>query len=126
VTRTEKDKNNPAVPPKASVEKQRVADMNIFSPRRDFDFRISISIETPGKKYIFWSQPVKADWPDSAASEFTSNRRASKEQGLVPASSFSGRLDASESCGFGRFGLMFVYRIILIFCGAAVTESNVT
>ena len=34
---------------KPSIEKSRVADMNIFSPKRAFDFRISISVEDPGK-----------------------------------------------------------------------------
>ena len=34
---------------KPSIEKSRVADMNVFSPKRGFDFRISISVEEPGK-----------------------------------------------------------------------------
>jgi hypothetical protein len=34
---------------KACIEKSRVADMNIYSPKRGFDFRISISVEQPGR-----------------------------------------------------------------------------
>lgn len=45
VTKDEKDRDKPTA--KACVEKTRVADMNIFSPKRGFDFRISISVETP-------------------------------------------------------------------------------
>lgn len=33
----------------ASVMKSRIADMNIYSPKRGFDFRISVSVEEPGK-----------------------------------------------------------------------------
>ena len=46
MTKDEKDRDKPTA--KACVEKTRVADMNIFSPKRGFDFRISISVETPG------------------------------------------------------------------------------
>lgn len=38
-----------------SIIKSRVADMNIFSPKRKFDYRISISIEEPGEYYPFTS-----------------------------------------------------------------------
>lgn len=31
------------------VEKTRIADMNIFSPKRLFDWRISVSMEMPGE-----------------------------------------------------------------------------
>lgn len=34
---------------KASVRKSRIADMNIYSPKRGFDFRISVSVEEPGE-----------------------------------------------------------------------------
>lgn len=34
---------------KAVVEKRRVADMNIYSPQRGFDWRISVSLEEPGQ-----------------------------------------------------------------------------
>lgn len=44
VTRDQKD------PTKVkAVEKVRVADMNIFSPKRLFDWRISVSLEVPGE-----------------------------------------------------------------------------
>jgi len=36
--------------PKASVRKSRIADMNIYSPKRGFDFRISVSVEEPGRQ----------------------------------------------------------------------------
>lgn len=35
--------------PHPSIVKSRIADMNIFSPKRSFDYRISISIEEPGE-----------------------------------------------------------------------------
>lgn len=35
--------------PKASVRKSRIADMNIYSPKRGFDFRISVSVEEAGE-----------------------------------------------------------------------------
>lgn len=34
---------------KPCIQKSRVADMNIYSPKRGFDFRISISVEEPGE-----------------------------------------------------------------------------
>lgn len=34
---------------KACIRKSRVADMNVFSPKRSFDFRISISVEQSGE-----------------------------------------------------------------------------
>ncbi|GAA6033572.1 hypothetical protein JCM8097_001461 [Rhodosporidiobolus ruineniae] len=43
VTRDQKDKTKPA----SAVEKVRVADMNIFSPKRLFDWRLSVSLENP-------------------------------------------------------------------------------
>lgn len=49
VTRDEKTgqvKNENGRP--ASIEKTRIADMNIFSPKRGFDFRISVSVEKNG------------------------------------------------------------------------------
>lgn len=44
VTRDQKDKSKPPI----AVEKVRVADMNIFSPKRLFDWRVSVSLEMPG------------------------------------------------------------------------------
>ena len=32
----------------AVVEKHRVADMNIYSPKRRFDWRVSVNVEVPG------------------------------------------------------------------------------
>ncbi|BGO96114.1 hypothetical protein NBRC10512_002946 [Rhodotorula toruloides] len=43
VTRDQKDKSKPPI----AVEKVRVADMNIFSPKRLFDWRVSVSLEMP-------------------------------------------------------------------------------
>lgn len=35
--------------PSVSVMKSRIADMNVYSPKRGFDFRISVSVEEPGE-----------------------------------------------------------------------------
>jgi len=35
--------------PDGIVQKQRIADLNIFCPNRLFDYRISINVENPGK-----------------------------------------------------------------------------
>lgn len=43
VTRDQKDRNKVK-----AVEKVRVADMNIYSPKRAFDWRVSVSLENPG------------------------------------------------------------------------------
>lgn len=43
VTRDQKDKSRVS-----AVEKVRVADMNVFSPKRRFDWRVSVSLEMPG------------------------------------------------------------------------------
>lgn len=37
-----------------AVEKVRVADMNVFSPKRWFDWRVSISLENPGQFSFFF------------------------------------------------------------------------
>ncbi|GJN94258.1 hypothetical protein Rhopal_007332-T1 [Rhodotorula paludigena] len=42
VTRDQKDKSRVS-----AVEKVRVADMNVFSPKRRFDWRVSVSLEMP-------------------------------------------------------------------------------
>lgn len=34
--------------PKACVRKSRISDMNVYSPKRGFDFRISVNVEEPG------------------------------------------------------------------------------
>lgn len=44
VTRDQKDPNKVL----RVVEKTRIADMNIFSPKRLFDWRVSVSVEMPG------------------------------------------------------------------------------
>lgn len=44
VTRDQKDRNKVS-----AVEKVRVADMNVFSPKRRFDWRVSVSLEMPGE-----------------------------------------------------------------------------
>lgn len=46
VTR-DQSSNNSTI--KSSVMKSRIADMNVYSPKRGFDFRISVSVEEPGK-----------------------------------------------------------------------------
>lgn len=48
VTRDEKKKDQITSSWKA-VEKVRVADMNVYSPKRLFDWRVSISLENPGE-----------------------------------------------------------------------------
>lgn len=35
------------------LQKERIADMNVFSPKRLFDWRLSVSMELPGKISIF-------------------------------------------------------------------------
>ena len=40
---------------KRVVEKTRVADMNITSPKRFFDWRISVSLENEGESFLLSS-----------------------------------------------------------------------
>jgi hypothetical protein len=44
-----------------AVEKIRVADMNVFSPKRWFDWRVSISLENPGKTHKTLSLAIVAE-----------------------------------------------------------------
>ena len=45
--RVTRDSKTKELKPGGVVAKQRIADLNVYSPRRPFDFRISISTETP-------------------------------------------------------------------------------
>lgn len=49
VTRDQATGQIKANDPSASVMKSRIADMNVYSPKRGFDFRISVSVEEPGR-----------------------------------------------------------------------------
>lgn len=46
--RVTRDQKSGKIIDNGSICKERVADMNIFSPKRAFDFRISINLEIPG------------------------------------------------------------------------------
>lgn len=63
VTRDQKDKTKVH-----AVEKVRVADMNVFSPKRRFDWRVSVSLEMPGASSLA-----------SSLSTLSSSRRAARE-----------------------------------------------
>ncbi|KAG0302390.1 mRNA-capping enzyme subunit beta [Dissophora globulifera] len=45
--RVTRDQNTKEVIPNGIVKKERIADLDIFSPRNAFDFRVSVNIETP-------------------------------------------------------------------------------
>lgn len=45
--RVTRDQKTGQIPENGVITKERVADMNVFSPKRAFDFRISINIERP-------------------------------------------------------------------------------
>lgn len=47
--RVTRDAETLAIKPGGIVQKQRIADLNIHCPNRLFDYRISISVENPGK-----------------------------------------------------------------------------
>lgn len=52
ITKVHPDKNNPGLqvikpPPEGMVTKRRIANMNVFSPKQHFDYRISVNTETP-------------------------------------------------------------------------------
>lgn len=53
VTKNEKKPNDTSL--WKAVEKVRVADMNVYSPKRCFDWRVSISLENPGKAIYYLS-----------------------------------------------------------------------
>ncbi|KAG0200385.1 mRNA-capping enzyme subunit beta [Mortierella sp. GBA30] len=46
-TRVTKDQKTNAVIPNGIVQKDRIADLDVFSPKNPFDFRISVNIEVP-------------------------------------------------------------------------------
>ncbi|GAA5983008.1 hypothetical protein JCM10908_006866 [Rhodotorula pacifica] len=62
VTRDQKDPSKGA----KAVEKVRVADMNVFSPKRLFDWRVSVSLETPTPvpDGALTSQPARSRYKD--------------------------------------------------------------
>lgn len=47
--RVTRDADTLAVKPNGIIQKQRIADLNIFCPQRAFDYRISINVENTGK-----------------------------------------------------------------------------
>ncbi len=47
-TRVTKDQKTNQVIPNGIVQKDRIADIDVFSPRNPFDFRVSVNIEVPG------------------------------------------------------------------------------
>ncbi|KAK9897858.1 mRNA triphosphatase CET1 [Cystobasidium minutum MCA 4210] len=62
VTRDQATGQIKANDPSASVMKSRIADMNVYSPKRGFDFRISVSVEEPVP--IPTSKPTHERWKD--------------------------------------------------------------
>ncbi|KAG0097661.1 mRNA-capping enzyme subunit beta [Podila epicladia] len=46
-TRVTKDQSTNAVIPDGIVKKDRIADLDVFSPRSPFDFRVSVNVEVP-------------------------------------------------------------------------------
>ncbi|KAF9328692.1 mRNA-capping enzyme subunit beta, partial [Podila minutissima] len=46
-TRVTKDQSTNAVIPNGIVKKDRIADLDVFSPRSPFDFRVSVNVEVP-------------------------------------------------------------------------------
>jgi polynucleotide 5'-triphosphatase len=45
--RVTQDEKTGQIKPMGIIQKTRLADMNVFVPRRDFDFRISVNTEEP-------------------------------------------------------------------------------
>jgi len=56
--RVTRDANTQQIKPNGVVNKRRIADLNVYSPHRPFDYRISINAETPMPPPPETSSPV--------------------------------------------------------------------
>ena len=66
---------------KMQIIKSRIADLEIFNPRSDFDYRISISIEAPWDGESSHLEPASSDPPTAAPRHNNLNLKIPPQQG---------------------------------------------
>lgn len=70
--------------PNGIIEKERIANMNISSPKQAFDYRISVSAEKPRSFYLSFPFPCLWHYSTSSALKQTFSRKIQRSDFLQP------------------------------------------